>query len=170
MNRCMKIAMLSAVLVALSAAGCRKSETEPGDANEPAGLQLKEKATKALEATTDLLAQQKDSLLQTAKGQLDKLQEQFNNWREEAGFEDEQAQRKVSELSQRFEGALGEARAALEKARDAGADTWQDIKPRVETAVQKTQAVYDEFVSFVKAKALELEQTQETQPGESAVE
>jgi len=162
MNRRMEIAVLVVVLV-FSVAGCRKSGPEPRDANEPAGQPLKEKATEALQATTDLLAQQKDRLLRASKTQLDKLQQQFGDWRQEAGFEDERAREKVSELSQSFESALGEARAALEKAGQGGADAWQDIKPTVETAVQKAQKSYDEFVSFVKTTAQEIQRPEETQ-------
>jgi len=164
MNRRMEIAALLAVLVVFSVAGCRKSGPEPGDANESAGQQLKEKAGETLQATTDPLAQQKDRLLRASKEQLDKLQQQFGEWRQEAGFEDERAQQKASELSQSFESALGEARGALEKARQGGADAWQDIKPTVETAVQKAQKAYDEFVSFVRTTAQEIQRTEETQP------
>jgi len=154
MNRRMEIAVLVVVLV-FSVAGCRKSGPEPRDANESAGQPLKERATEALQATTDLLAQQKDRLLRASKTQLD--------WRQEAGFEDERAREKVNELSQSFESALGEARAALEKAGQGGADAWQDIKPTVETAVQKAQKSYDEFVSFVKTTAQEIQRPEETQ-------
>jgi len=166
MNRRMEIAVLLAVLVVFSVAGCRKSGPEPGDANESVGQPLKDKAGEALQATTDLLAEQKDRLLRVSKEQLDKLQQQFGNWRQEAGFEDERARQKASELSQRFESALGEARAALERAGQGGADAWQDIKPTVETAVEKAQKTYDEFVSFVRTTAQEIQRTQETQPVE----
>jgi len=162
MSRCMEIAVLAVALV-FCAAGCRKSGPESPDANETAGRQLQKKATKTLQATANLLAQQKDQLVQGSKEQLDKLQQQFDQWRQEAGFEDERARQKASELSQSFESALGEARAALEKAKDAGADTWQDIKPTVGTAVQKAQKAYEDFTSFVKATAREIQQTEETQ-------
>ncbi|MBN2128665.1 MAG: hypothetical protein JW741_04185, partial [Sedimentisphaerales bacterium] len=124
---------------------------------------LREKATETLQATADLLAQQKNRLLQGSKDRLDKLQQQFSQWRQEAGFENEQAKQKVSELGQRFESALGEARAALEKAKGSGADAWQDIKPTVEAALQKAQKAYDEFTSFVQATAKEIQRPEETQ-------
>ena len=69
----------------------------------------------------------------------------------------------MSELSQKFESAPGEARAALEKARNSGADAWQDVEPTVEVAVQKAQKAYDEFTSFVKATAREIQRPEEAQ-------
>lgn len=169
MSRRMEIAVLSVVL-ACSLLGCRKGKQEPGEANETTSQQIKETAEEGLQATTEFLAQQKDNLLQVSKAQLDRLEQQFNGWRGETGIEDEQAKQKLSALGENFERALGEGRGALDKAGQAGADTWEEIKPAVEAGVRKTQEAYQAFVSFVKSQALEIRQGQEAQAGQQTLE
>lgn len=152
MDKRMTIGVLAALL-SLSLWGCEQRGEEPADANQSSIAQLKEKADQALQATTGLLAEQKDKLLQASKEQLNKLEQQVDEWLSEVGTDDEQVRQKLTTMSQSFRGALGEARQSLEKARDSGLDAWQQAKPTVEAAVKKAQQASDEVMAFLKAQA-----------------
>lgn len=169
MSKGMDITVLTAVLV-LSVLGCREGKKEPTDANETAGAQIKQKADEALQAATDYMAQQKDKLVQAAQGQLDALETRFQGWLDEAGIEDEQAKEKLSELGAKFERALSEARGALAKAKEVGADAWEEAKPGLDTAVKAAQQAYDEFVSYIRSRATQQEETPAGQMDEAIEE
>jgi len=167
MSRCMEITVLSVVL-ALCLLGCKKSGQESTDANQTTAGQIREQAGQAVQATTDLLAQQKDRLLQASQEQLAKLEQQVNAWLAEAGLPDEQAKQKLNALSTKFRGALGEARQALERAREVGVEAWQEAKPSVEAAVTKARNAHDELMAYLKALAQK--QTEEADGGPTVEE
>jgi predicted small lipoprotein YifL len=155
--------LILATLFALG--GCGKREQEPPtDANATGDQTLADRASRAIQDTTDFVAQQKDKLVESAQGQLDKLEAQFNNWREEAGIEDEQARQKLNALSEEFRTALAQARGALDKAREAGAETWKETKPALESAVKEAEAAFDAVVAYIKARAAERQQKQTPDP------
>jgi ElaB/YqjD/DUF883 family membrane-anchored ribosome-binding protein len=149
MSRWIGIIVLGTLLT-LSLAGCKKGEQEQTDANETAAGQLKEKAGQAMQGATDLLAEQKDKLLAASQEQLTKLEQKINGFLSETGPKDQQ---KLAALSQQFQEALGEARRALEKAKESGLDAWQQAKPTVETAVEKVQRTHDQVMAFLKTQA-----------------
>jgi hypothetical protein len=167
MSRRMEIAVLS-VAVALCLAGCKKSGQEPTDANQTAAGQITEQAGQAVQATADLVAQQKDKLLKASQEQLAKLEQQVEAWLAEAGLQDEQAKQKLDALSAKFQGALGEARGALEKAKGVGAEVWQEARPSIEAAVTKARNAHDELMAYLKALARK--QTEEANGGPTVVE
>ena len=152
MSRRMEITVLSVVL-ALCLPGCKKSGPESTDANQTAAGQIREQAGQAVQATADLLAQQKDKLLRASQEQLAKLEQQVDAWLAEAGLKDEQAKQKLNALSTKFQGALGEARGALEKAGEVGVEAWQEAKPGIEAAVTKARNAHDELMAYLKALA-----------------
>ncbi|MHC4517613.1 MAG: hypothetical protein ACYTAS_03415 [Planctomycetota bacterium] len=152
MGKDMEIAILVAAL-ALSLLGCEERGEEPSDANQTTAGQIRQKADEALQAAADLAVQQKGKLLEASREQLNKLEQQFNQWADEAGIDDEQARQKLEQLSGQFKRALVEARGALEKAREVGAEAWQEAKPGLETAVTAVQTAYDEFVAYRKDQA-----------------
>lgn len=162
MNRWIGTIVLTALLT-LSLAGCKKGKQEPTEANQTTAGQLKEKAGQAMQGATNLVAEQKDKLLATSQEQLTKLEEKVNSWLSEAGSEDEQVKQKLAALSQQFEGALGEARQTLEKAKASGLDAWQQAKPTVEAAVKKVQQAHDQVMAFLKTQAQK--ETQESLTG-----
>ena len=157
MGKGMEIALLVAALALL---GCEERGGEPSDANQTTAGQIKQKADEAFQAAADLAVQQKDKLLEASREQLNKLEEQFNQWADEAGIDDEQAREKLEQLSGRFKSALVEARGALEKAREVGADAWQEAKPGLEAAVKAVQTAYDELAAYLKDQAGQEEQKQ----------
>ena len=161
--------LVLAALLALSLSGCKKDNQEPADANATTGAQLKDKADQALQATTDFLAQQKDRILQASQAQLNKLEHQVNEWLGEVGTDDEQVRQKINAMSQRFRGTLGEARQAIETARDGGIEAWQQVKPAVTAAVEKAQQAHDEVMAYLKDRARKTEET-DAEPTGQAIE
>lgn len=158
MSKRAKITVLTVVLV-VCLLGCRKGKQEPTDGNATTAQQIRQEADEALQAATDYMAQQRDKLVEAAKVRLDTLERQFEGWLEEAGIEDEQARQKLSELGANFKSALGAARGALEEAQAVGTDAWEEAKPAMTAAVKKAQQAYDEFVSYIRAQAVQREQT-----------
>jgi hypothetical protein len=150
--------------VALSVIGCGKREQEPADANAAANQTLEERASQALQDTTDFVAQQKDKLVASAQEQLDKLETQFNDWLDKAGIEDEQAKQTLDALNEKFKAALGAARGALDTAKEAGAEAWQEAKPALELALEEAQRTFDELVSYIKSRAVPQQEPEAADP------
>lgn len=160
MSRRVTVLVLAAA-VALSVIGCGKREQEPADDNAAASQTLKERASQALQDTTDFAAQQKNQLAASAQEQLDKLEAQFNDWLDKAGIEDEQARQELDALSEKFKAALAGARGALDTAKEAGAGAWQQAKPALELALEEAQRTFDELVSYIKARAVPQQQQED---------
>ena len=165
MSKRMEITVLVVVLV-LSLLGCRKGKQEPTDANATVGEQIRQEAGETLQATTDYMAQQKEKLVETAKVRLDTLERQFQGWLAEAGIDEEEAKQKLTELGGHFESALGAARGALDKARGVGTDAWEEAKPTLTAAVKEAQEAYDAAVSYIKAQAMQREETPAGEAGQ----
>ena len=153
------IIVVAAALI-LSLLGCEKRDSESGEGGQSTTAQLTEKAGKALEAATDLAAEQKDKLLAASRVQLDKLEEQFNQWASEADTPDEQVKQRLASLKSEFQTALTEARGALKTAGEAGGEAWKVAKPGLESAVTAVQSAYDAFVAQIKSAAKEEEAKQ----------
>lgn len=163
MSRRVTMLVLTAA-VALSVIGCGKREQEPADANAAANQTLKERAGQALQDTADFVAQQKDQLVASAQKQLDKLEAQVNDWLDKARIEDEQAKQKLDALSEKFKAALAGARGALDTAKEAGAEAWQEAKPALELALEEAQRTFDELVSYIRAQAVPQQEPEAAAP------
>ncbi|UCD49616.1 MAG: hypothetical protein JSW27_19050 [Phycisphaerales bacterium] len=162
MNRPIGMVLLGALLTLLSA-GCGNGKRDRTDANDTTAEQLSEKAGQALRGASDLLAEQKDKLLAAAQEQLAKLEQQVNEWLSEVSSDDEELNQKLTTLRRQFHGALREARQALEKAKESGAEAWQEVKPTVEADIAKVQQAHDDVVAFLKD--LTRKENQENQTG-----
>ena len=140
-------------LLVLSLAGCGQRDQEPEDANQSTAGQLTEKAGQAVQGAGDFLAQQKDKLLAASQEQLDKLEQQVDEWLAESDIDDEQVRQKLNTVGQSFRNAADEARQAIAGAKDSGIEAWQQVKPTVEKAVQKAQQAHDEIMAYLRQRA-----------------
>jgi len=165
MDKGMTIGVLAALLT-LSLLGCEKRGHDAADANQSTSAQLIEKADQALQGATDLVAQQKDKLLQASQVQLNKLEQQVNEWLGEVATDDEQVRQKMKAITQSFRGTLSEARQAIEKARDGGLDAWQQAKPAIEATVAKAQQAHDEVMAYLKDRARKIQETEAGSTGQ----
>ena len=164
MNRRMGIIALSLVL-ALSTTGCKKGQEEPADANQTTAAQLKDKADQALQGAGELLARQKDRLLTASQEQLGKLEQTVNGWIDDVDTDDQQVRQRLNAMSQSFRTTLGEARQAIDKARDSGIDAWQEVKPTVEAALTKARQAHDEVMAYLKEQARKAQESEAESTG-----
>ena len=122
-------------ILALGVVGCSKAEEPKTAAPRPAAAQ-------PAHPTADVVAKEKDQLVSSTSTMLDALQRQLSDLQVAAEAKGAQAKADYGKLKPELDSAMVAAKASLEEAKQAGADTWASARDKLNKAVSDLQGAY----------------------------
>jgi hypothetical protein len=162
----MTFAILMALALSLTACGEKTTSQKASDAGKSAGEAVNDAAKTtgaavgdaadatgkavgdATKATGEFLTQSKDTAVKDAQATLDAIETKWQELQAKAAPATDEAKAGFQKAKDEMGKALAEAKAKLVEAKDASGDAWEkNVKPALDTAVQKAKKLYDDVAA-----------------------
>jgi chromosome segregation ATPase len=150
------LSILVGAMLAIGVLGCerqgpktpKKTGTGTGTtAREGTAMTPGETAGNLGAAAGQVVAQQKQEFIANTEKMLNNLEQQEQSWEKQVQVSDQNRDR-VQQLKQQFQQQLADARQSLDKLRNAGPESWGDLKSSVDSSLANLQGTYKDMQSI----------------------
>ena len=120
-----------------------------GDAAKATGAAVGD----ATKATGEFLIQSKDAAVKAAQDTLSGIEKKWDDLQAKAAPATDEAKADFQKAKDQMSETLGDVKAKLVEAKDAGADAWQqNVKPALDAGLAKAQKLYEDTAAKFEAK------------------
>jgi len=142
-----KLGIVMASMLAVLACGQQDNSQPVREDVQPSTSEVQQEAKETVAAIRDFTIEQKEELQQQVQQQLSSLGDKANQLQAKAENASEEVKPELNALSAEMNQKLQTAKGHAEQLQDASADTWNDVKNSLASAMDDVENAYDRAIA-----------------------